>query len=355
MRLVDFSKQSVGAGLRVAKRVYQSLPLSPRARAAHRRIIGEYFPALLMLSGAHRTSRHAIHSATQIALEPLRPVFVAHDRLEFERGLHREELAQIRDYEHRLIAAASEDAIVVDGFCVPCNRTVPLLAGTPRDPNWRETLTCPTCGMNNRQRLIATLIKQQLDSQRGATVYFMEQITRMYEWAVAAFPQHEVIGSEYVGDAYRSGQVIKGIRHEDATSLSFADGSIDLIVSNDVFEHVPSPEKAFAECARVLRGGGVLLATIPFYNERDASVTRATNVPSKGLQHLLPPEFHGNPMSSKGSLVFTDFGWDLLDMVRRAGLGIHVAVYVSERLAHLGDAQLVFESTKLATGSRSER
>jgi hypothetical protein len=37
------------------------------------------------------------------------------------------------------------------------------------------------------------------------------------------------------------------------------------------------------------------------------------------VQHILPPEFHGNPVSNEGSLCFQNFGWDLLDALRHAG------------------------------------
>lgn len=46
-----------------------------------------------------------------------------------------------------------------------------------------------------------------------------------------------------------------GIRHEDIEKLSFKDASLDLGVSNDVFEHIANPLDAFKACARVLRPG----------------------------------------------------------------------------------------------------
>jgi SAM-dependent methyltransferase len=200
--------------------------------------------------------------------------------------------------------------------------------------------------MNNRQRMIATLVKQQLEKIKGANVYFMEQVTPIYQWAVKTFPQHQIIGSEYLGYEYQSGQVIKGIRHEDVMDLSFSAGSLDLIVSNDVFEHVPVPNKAFAECARVLRRGGVMLTTIPFHRGCDTSVLRA-ELTAGGLNHFLPPMFHGNPVSAEGSLVFTDFGWDLLANLKESGFtDACVEVFSSETYGHLGGGQLLFKAFK---------
>lgn len=196
--------------------------------------------------------------------------------------------------------------------------------------------------MNNRQRLIATLLKQALSDEYGKHVYLMEQVTPIYNWVSTTFKNHKIIGSEYLGHEYAGGTVVKGIRHEDVENLSFADGQLDLIVSNDVFEHVPNPAKAFAECARVLKAGGIMLATIPFHWENDISVVRA-RLSNGQLEHILPPAFHGNPVSADGSLVFTDFGWDLLDTMKEAGfLDVTVDVYAAAEFGHLGGGQLVF-------------
>ena len=113
--------------------------------------------------------------------------------------------------------------------------------------------------MNNRQRLIATLIKQELIDNKKKHVYLMEQVTPIYNWTTATFKNHTIVGSEYLGHEYEGGAIIKGIRHEDIENLSFPDDTLDLIVSNDVFEHVPNQVKAFAECARVLKEGGMML------------------------------------------------------------------------------------------------
>lgn len=174
----------------------------------------------------------------------------------------------------------------------------------------------------------------------------MEQVTPIFHWANTTFKQHQIVGSEYLGHEYAGGSVVKGIRHENVENLSFADESIDLIISNDVFEHVPSPAKAFSECARVLKSSGIMLATIPFHRDNDLSVMRARLIDGN-LEHILPPAFHGNPVSVDGSLVFTDFGWDLLGVVQNAGFAdIAVEVYVSSEYGHLGGGQLVFMGRK---------
>jgi SAM-dependent methyltransferase len=119
---------------------------------------------------------------------------------------------------------------------------------------------------------------------------------------------------------------------------------VDLIVSNDVFEHVPDPWQAFRECRRVLREGGAMLATLPFYDQEANSRPRA-RLSIGGIEHLLPAQYHGNPVSADGSLVFTDFGWDVLDRLREAGFrNAAFEAYVSPARGHLGGVQLVLRA-----------
>jgi hypothetical protein len=264
-------------------------------------------------------------------------------------------ITKISAIEKQLLDAANSEAFATTGFCVPCNKKVAFIVDMQSGgqhhhngwiPNWRERIECPLCRMNNRQRLIATLVKQALSTKHGQHVYFMEQVTPIYNWVAATFKEHHLIGSEYLGHEYEGGATIKGIRHEDVENLSFTDAQLDLIVSNDVFEHVPHPTKAFFECARVLKRGGVLLATIPFHSACDHSVVRARFVKGR-VENLLPAAYHGNPVSADGSLVFTDFGWDVFQEMQLAGFSdVSVEIFASAEFGHLGSGQLVFRLTK---------
>ena len=51
----------------------------------------------------------------------------------------------------------------------------------------------------------------------------------------------------------------------DAAFLPLADESVDTILCTEVMEHVSNPEKTIEEFARVLRPGGTLITTAPFF------------------------------------------------------------------------------------------
>lgn len=283
----------------------------------------------------------------------LRSQFIAiKNREDFGNAWHSDFLRKIREHESALINATEKDIFEVDGYCVPCSQNVSFLVdmqsgGQLQDngwlPNWRERLECPICRMNNRQRLVATLIKQELDALQEKHVYLMEQVTPIYNWVMDTFNSHIIVGSEYLGHEYKGGAIIEGIRHEDVENLSFSDGELDLIVSNDVFEHVPNPTRAFTECARALKAGGVMIATIPFHANNDASIIRA-KITNGQLECILTPAYHGNPVSADGSLVFTDFGWDVLKEMHRAGFSdVSIEIYASAENGHLGGGQIIFK------------
>ena len=243
------------------------------------------------------------------------------------------------------------------GYCRVCERevdfrvdrqcgAVDVLGGWR--PNWRERLVCPCCGLNNRQRMMAqaarSVVKRYKD--RRPSVYLMEQVTPIFKWFSEQLPQASCVGSEYLGPEVAPGRVVKGVRHEDVERLSFADHSFDLVISNDVLEHVVNPAQALREACRILRPGGVLLMTVPFYLDQAQSVQRAS-LENGELVHHLPPVYHGNPVSDDGSLVFTDFGWDFLDQMRSAGFGdAMMNFYWSEVYGHLGAGQHYIQAVK---------
>ena len=52
--------------------------------------------------------------------------------------------------------------------------------------------------------------------------------------------------------------------HQDIQCMTFDDASFDAVICLEVLEHVRDPFQAVKEIKRVMRGGGLLLLTVPF-------------------------------------------------------------------------------------------
>jgi hypothetical protein len=213
-------------------------------------------------------------------------------------------------------------------------------------PNLREKISCQHCHMNNRQRLIAKLAHDLISKNNFEDIYLHERITPIYDYISKLFQNKNIVGSEYFSEMHQSGDIVDGKMHQDIMRTSFDDNSFDLIISNDVYEHVPEPLKAFKEALRILKSNGVLMATIPFNESIQNSVQRS-KVEGKSIVHLLPQVYHGNPVSADGALVYFDYGWDILDLIKSAGFSsVNINYYQEDMLGHFGKAIAIIVAIK---------
>ena len=215
-----------------------------------------------------------------------------------------------------------------------------------RRPNWRERLVCPSCHLNNRMR--AALAFLLAESNWLDKIYLTEATTQLSRIAFRRRPR--TVGSEYLRDGTEPGAInARGIRHEDATRLSFAARSFHHIGSFDVLEHVPAFRQALAEFFRCLKPSGKLLLTVPFVLGSPTTITRAVVQPDESIKHLLPPEIHGDPLASEGALCFYHFGWDLIEQLRSVGFReAALLFYWSAELGYLGGYQFVITARRPA-------
>lgn len=212
--------------------------------------------------------------------------------------------------------------------------------------NWRETVNCPVTAFNNRMRSTIHLVDIEAELYPTSRIYLTEQVTPMYRHFHAAYPQ--TTGSEFLGDAAVRGQPnANGIRHEDMTQLSFEDESFDAVISLDVLEHIPDFQKAFREAARVLAPGGKLIWSAPFVDELAVNHIRA-RVENGEIVHLVPPEYHGDPVTNEGVLCYQHFGWEVLDQMRAAGFrDVYAITFYSLDLGYISpQRQYLFFAVK---------
>ncbi len=210
------------------------------------------------------------------------------------------------------------------GYCPLCDREATFTGTTGINP-LREGLVCEHCGCCARQRAAGGVLLSTLAEPQRATVYGTEQASRFH--VVFRKRVRRLLGSEFKPSLrqrlglskwlLRQG-VVAWIRNEDATALSMADASLDGIITMDVLEHVPEFRAALSEFTRVLRPGGALALTVPFFEQEPTSVQIARVLPDGRIEHDGEPELHGDPLSG-GVVCFHHYAWDLLDAIRAAG------------------------------------
>lgn len=240
------------------------------------------------------------------------------------------------------------------GFCFVCGEWTEFssswdstceVSGHPH-VLWREQLFCPLCGLNNRTRASIHLLAETVGPTEQSHIYVTEQSSALYRYLRNRFPLVE--GSECLGDTLPFGQHNSaGLRNEDLTGLSFPDESFDLILSFEVLEHIPDYRRAFAECVRTLKPFGKILFSVPFDMSAACNRVRARVRADGTIEHLLPPEYHGDPRNSEGCLCFQEFGWEMLQQMKETGFStVSALCYYSREYGYLGGEQIQFLAEK---------
>ncbi len=202
------------------------------------------------------------------------------------------------------------------GLCEVCNKTsifnIDEIEDKEGNVNWRETLRCGYCGLNNRERMMWKKIVD-LQIKREARVYVSERLTPFYLYLKHIFPQ--CIGSEYFPNICNGERNNAGILNEDIMNLSFEDELFDLVICRDVLEHVHDYRKALSEMCRVLKNDGILVVSVPLKLESYNDEVRT--IYENGIRrYVMEPEIHGNPIDCGGSLVYTIPGWEMIDYMK---------------------------------------
>jgi len=234
----------------------------------------------------------------------------------------------------------------LSGLCPVCGQCQGFAAFSD---NVRESGVCRACGASNRQRQMAYMLRTALDLgpdgpvrlPSGRRLHNTESTGALHA-ALLGAPGYSF--SEYWGPEYGRGEIVQGIRNEDMQALSFADASLDLFMSSDVLEHMPSPYQAHAEVFRVLKPGGRHIFTVPFA-PRPQDDVRARLVGGE-IEYLAEKAYHGDPIRpEEGVLVWTVFGLEMLDHLRRIGFRPTLWMLCKPEFGIVGDA-IVFEAYK---------
>jgi hypothetical protein len=194
------------------------------------------------------------------------------------------------------------------GFCPICNQRTVFRA----QYSWfRDHLLCTRCpyGSVPRERALMLVLQRLRPNWRDLVIHESSPTPRGISPVLAADCARYVPTQFYPG--VEPGTVHRDHRCENLEAQTFEDETFDLVITQDVLEHVFHPDRVHREIHRTLRPGGVHIHTTPIYANLAHSLCKAELLSSGELRHLAPPEYHGNPVDDSGSLVTFHYGRDL--------------------------------------------
>lgn len=206
------------------------------------------------------------------------------------------------------------------GYCPICKKGT-LFASRY---DWlRDHYRCLRCKSIPRFRAITDVVERHFPKWRQLTIHESSPYGAASD--MLARECRNYVATHFFPDV-PFGESRGEFRCENLESQTFEDCSFDLVVTQDVFEHVLHPDRAFREISRTLKPGGAHVFTVPWYYWQKTLV-RAQEKEGR-IEHLLPPEYHGNPISEAGSLVIREWGHDMFDFIRKCSGMFTVAIHI---------------------------
>lgn len=218
-----------------------------------------------------------------------------------------------------------------EGYCPVCESDASFVAERQDDlasewhPHWfRDALRCTHCGSKPRERALAKCINGMMPSWRDAVIHECSPAGVLSDKLARECGSY--ISSQYDPNRPFGVTTPEGWRNENLEAQTFDDFSFDMVVTQDVFEHLLHPVLAAREIARTLKPGGVCAMTVPIVNNWGVTTTRASLI-NGNIVHHLPEQYHGNPVGNGRSLVTVDWSYDIgAQLSRHSSLNFTVVV-----------------------------
>jgi SAM-dependent methyltransferase len=223
------------------------------------------------------------------------------------------------------------------------------------DPWFRDNLYCLSCegGSIPRERALMLTMKSVVPNWHKLDIHESSPCPR----GVSLRLQRECAGhvaTQFFPGVPR-GTSRSGVRCEDLERQTFEDACFDLVVTQDVMEHLFDPAAAYREIWRTLRPGGFHIHTTPIFKDKVSTVRRAERLDDGSIRHLLPAQYHANPIDDNGSLVTFEYGYDLPDLIAKwTTFDVEVRRFNDRRHGIVAEFTEVIVCTKrpIATSSR---
>lgn len=225
--------------------------------------------------------------------------------------------------------------------CIVCGRFGSLFYDMP-DPKirrehgiglLRETLNCKSCGSTLRQRALARVFLDEINSRtKKQSISIADLANQPLEVRVLdtdnfspmsrILAKHENYIRSIFDPTRAFGDLVnRNLFNVDLQEITFPDKTFDIILTSDVMEHIENDVKANQEIARCLKPEGAYIFTVP-YNENMAR-NEALILNHSGDIHkrifLRKKHYHGDPLTG-GILAWRIYGREIFDDFARLGL-----------------------------------
>lgn len=202
------------------------------------------------------------------------------------------------------------------GYCPCCEKEVTFEAVD----NWlRDNFICLNCFSIPRERALMVTIEKYFPDWRELNIHESSPANRGASKKLKENCKKYISSQYYPNQPF--GHIIGTHRNEDLEQQTFSDAIFDIVVTQDVMEHIYDPGKAFAEIARTLKKGGAYIFTVPIINKHQKTEVWATKGIDNNPIFTKTPEYHANPVDLKGSPVTMHWGFDIVDFIKeKSGL-----------------------------------
>lgn len=199
------------------------------------------------------------------------------------------------------------------GYCYCCDQKTTFKASQ----TWyRDHYLCTSCGCLPRERAIMYIIETIYPNWRELIIHESSPGNRGASLKLSSICTN-YIPSQFFKDK-ELGKTIGKYRNENLAKQTFESESFDLVITQDVLEHVYNAEQVFSEIERTLKFGGAHIFTVPFINKEKPTQKTAELDQDGNEVFLVPPVYHGNPIDNNGSLVTYHWGYDMIDLILRS-------------------------------------
>jgi hypothetical protein len=197
------------------------------------------------------------------------------------------------------------------GYCVTCDSQTTFYSKN----EWlRDYYICLKCGSIPRERALLSCIERYFPNWRDLHIHESSPLSRGASNKLKKYCKN-YLPTHFFPDFPLGKTTPQGFRNENLENQTFPDESFDLVITQDVMEHIFNPARTFAEIRRVLKKGGAHIFSVPLVKKEKPSEVRAQKDQNNNIVYLQEPEYHSNPVSKKGSLVTMHWGYDICDFI----------------------------------------